>query len=662
MRTPLISLATLTLGVTFAQTQTAQNTSTPARPVPAKTGLATLPTPTGALLRWALPGAGLPGGYRLIREGGGQSVSRDLPPLADKATAVKAGWISADDYDALKALLGKPKLAPGQALAVQLQVLADPGLARTLNLLTEDAGLKAGVSYSYRVQALKGGSVSDLGRGTVTPGPTPPVPVPGPLSGKASLGRADLAWTAAGGLTVGYRVYRAEGDAALTLQQPSPYFPTTSPKNPAAPVSLADERLTRKATYRYQVSALDLFGREGARTAVLSVDLRNGEPLPPALITRAIGVKGTLELGWVPATDPRVGGYLLYRGLTPSDLKPLTTLPATASAYTDRSGEVARSYLYALGYVLKPGTDAPGEPGRPGPPTQGRAINAVAPAAPQGLSATLPPDGSTDGKLHLTWKANPESDLLGYLVLSAATPESPLGEMAQLTPQPITGTVINLPLRAAAGSNLYYRVQAVNTSGVASVPSAPVSVRLPESGSDAPVLGRLSAGDGRLTLGWSYRASAPASVEVFRQSPNGALTLVAHLPGSALEWSDTHVIPLLPYAYLVTTLNAAGKRSAASNVMSGTPRYLANVGSVSGLSVTSVTGGRPVELAWKPAPEAAAYQVFRTVNGTPLLLATVATLEYRDTPPAGTGGASYRIVPIGLDGMSGEGADVDWRP
>lgn len=649
MKKLLFTLAALTIAAASAQTQ-------PTKPVPAKTGLATLPTPTGTLLRWSLPASGLPDGYRLIREGGGQTVSRDLPALADKAAAVKAGWTSADDYDALKALLGTPKLDPGQQLAIQLQILADPGLARTLNLLTEDTGLKVGVSYSYRVLALKGSGSSELGRGTVTPGPTPPVPVPGALSGKAGIGRTTVSWAAAGGLTTGYRLYRAEGEGALTLQQPSPYFPTTDLKNPEAPVSFADETLKRGATYRYQVSALDLFGRESARTVVLSVDLRNGEPLPQALITRALGVKGTLELGWDAAKDQRVSGFVLYRGTTPDNLKPLATLPATSTGYTDRSGDVARSYLYALGYVLRPGADAPGEPTKPGLPTQGRAINADPPTAPQGLTATL----QDDGKLHLSWKASPESDLLGYLVLSAPSSAAPVAESAQITPQPISGTVMNVPIYAASGSTLYYRVQAVNTTGVTSVPSAAVSVKLPDSTSDAPVLSRLSAGDGRLTLGWSYtQDSIPASTEIFRQSPNGALTLVAQLPGNTLEWTDTHVVPLLPYAYLVSTLDAAGKRGTPSNVMAATPRYLANVGAVGGLSAT---GSSPVNLVWKAAPEAAAYQVFRTVGGTPLLLDTVNTLSFHDTPPAGTKAASYRVVPIGLDGTTGEEMNVDWKP
>ena len=132
MRTFLFTLAAFTLGAALSGTVHARS-----QPVPVQTGLATLPTPTGALLRWSLPLSGLPSGYRLIREGGGQTVSRDLPALADRAAAVKASWMTADDYDALKELPSRPGLAPGQQLAVQLQILTDPELARTLTLLTE---------------------------------------------------------------------------------------------------------------------------------------------------------------------------------------------------------------------------------------------------------------------------------------------------------------------------------------------------------------------------------------------------------------------------------------------------------------------------------------------------------------------------------------------
>ncbi|ULH16969.1 hypothetical protein MF271_17460 (plasmid) [Deinococcus sp. KNUC1210] len=641
-------LGALTLGAsTLAHAQTS-----------AKTGLATLPTPTGALLRWSLPGGTLPGAYRLIREGGGQRVSRDLPGIVDRATAIKNNWLSAEDYDALKELLSTPQTDARQKLSLQLQILANPNWARTLNLLTEDSGLKAGVTYSYRVLAVRGSTATEFAHGSVTPGPTPPVPTPSALKATPGVGRATLTWLPAGGLTMAYRVYRGQGTAALQLLLPSPYFPTTDAAKPSAAVSFQDPELQRKATYRYQVSALDLFGREGAKTEVLSVDLRYGEPLPQPLIREAVSLEGGkgIRLSWDAADDPRVNGYVLLRGDTPNDLKPLKEL--TATTYTDSGVTPAQKYFYALALRLTSGSGQ-GSVSGAGPVTQGRAINKTPPPAPTGLKAIR----SEDGTVALSWNASPAPDLLGYLVVQSGTPDAALSDSAMLTGQPISGTRMNIALDGVAGGKFSYRVLAVNTTGVNSLPSVPATVTVPGAPVWAATLNRATGRDSAIELKWSYpqddagRVQPPAQVEVFRQNPNGELTLIARLPGTTTTYADTHVVPLLPYAYTVAMLSAAGKRSDASNVLAASALYQPNVGAVEGFKA-QLNGGTAT-LSWKPVPDATSYQVFRIRNGTPLLLGTVTALNFTDS--GASAGVTYRVVPRAVDGSTGQAAEVVLR-
>ena len=644
----VLTAAALALNVSsLAQSAQAQSSQP-------KTGLATLPTPTGALLRWSLHQGGLPDGYRLTREGGGQTVSRDLPGMVDRATVVKNGWLTGDDYDVLKSLLQKSKLDPRQSLGLQLQILANPDWARALNLLTEDNGLNAGVTYTYRVQALRGGNAQQFASGSVTPGPTPPVANVGKLSATPSIGRAVLGWNPSGGLTMAYRVYRAQGSAAPQLLQPSPFFPNSDPKKPDQPMQFQDNDLTRKATYRYQVSAVDLFGREGAKSEALTVDLRLGEPLPQPVV-RASGQAGgtAIRLDWDAANDSRVVGYTLLRGDTPNDMKPLKDV--TGTTYTDAGIVAARKYFYALALHLIPGLK-PGNVTAAGPATEGRAVNRTPPAALSGVTAVR----GQDGTVAITWTASKEADLLGYLVVQSGTPGAALEDSAMLTGEPIQGTRLNIRLDGVAGGKFSYRVLAVNTSGVNSPLSAPATVTVPGGRALAATLTKAQGRDSSIDLGWSYpdgddgKAQVPAKVEVFRQNPSGELALIARLPGAQTTFSDTHVIPLLDYAYTVAMLGADGKRSEASNILGARALYQPSVGAVSGLSVR--LDGAAAQLSWQAAPDAASYQVYRVKEGAPLLLATVTALGYRDAQASA--GVTYRVVARALDGTTGRAAEA----
>lgn len=570
----------LTLAALLSLTAAAQNASSPA-----KTGVAALPTPQGALLRWALPGGTLPDAYRLTREGGGETVTRTLPGIVSREEAVRQGWVDAKTYDGLKALYSKTTADPQARVSRELQLLANTGWAKTLNLLVSQEGMKPSVKYRFTVTALTGGRETPVGTAEVTPGPTPPVPVPRNLTAAPSVGRATLFWTRAGGFTMAYRISRAEAGQELKLLEPSPYFPGTDKARPER-VSYADNdpSLKRRAKYTYRVTAVDLFGRESAPTAPLLVDLREGEPFTPLVIERVTekaSAKGAaVTLGWTATDDPRVLGITVYRGSGRADLKPIAELKPEAATYTDASAAVARTYVYALGVKLREGQSGPG----PFRPVQ--AMNGTPPTAPAGVKAAL-----ENGVVRLTWSPSPEADVQGYLVVGASRPDAPAGDLVAFTPKPQPGTTLEVPLGVLPGTAFSFRVIAVNTSGVNSVPSSAATVSRSREAGAAPTLLAAQGGDRHITLRWSYPGGVPAQAEVFRRNPDGSTVLIARLPGSATSFEDTHVVPTLPYAYVVAGVDTAGKRSASSGVQSATADYNPVVGAVEGLSVAAGTSG-----------------------------------------------------------------------
>jgi hypothetical protein len=86
------------------------------------------------------------------------------------------------------------------------------------------------------------------------------------------------------------------------------------------------------------------------------------------------------------------------------------------------------------------------------------------PVPPTGLIAV-----PSEGAINLTWDANAEKDLLGYVILRGAGPD---GSLAPITPAPISETTFRdlVP----AGVRYFYAAQAIDKSGNASPASGRV--------------------------------------------------------------------------------------------------------------------------------------------------------------------------------------------
>jgi len=645
----LLAASLVLLGLGHAQ-NTPQKGGT--APDPAKTGVAALPQPGGALLHWTLTGDVLPDTYHLIREGGGSKVTRDLPGIVPKAEALKNNWVTAQQYDFLNAKFAKPVSDPFEKLGLQLQLLTSPGIARTLNLLITETGLKDGTRYSYRVVAVRGGQETLVGTATVTPGAPPPVPAPGKLIASPERTRVALAWQRAGGQVMAYRIYRSEGGAAPQLLQPSPYFPTVDSGQPDR-VTFKDDALPLKpkTKYSYQVAALDLFGRESARTAVLVADTGDAEPFPRAslqepTITFSADGRGSVKLSWNAVKDARILGLIVYRGSSPETLKPLGEVAAGSSTYTDTGTEEARSYVYGLGYQLA---------ARPTGPLSIRGaqpLNPALPAPPKGLSAKLE-DANT---LTLSWQ--PASGKpIGYLVVRGAAANTPTEQLVSVTPRPISATTLKLRLDASPGTGMTFRVITVSASGVSGKPGEPVAVVTPRVGGDAPTLLSVEPQNSALKVTWAYADGAPAQVEVFRQNPQGDLVLVARLPGTTTAFTDRNVAAPFAYAYLVAALNAQGKRSDPSNVSGAVPLNIAATPQVQALSVSA--GGSGAVLRWTADKGAASYTVYRTRGGRQERLSVVTSPNYTDAQAMA--GDVYRVVSVERSGIQGEEASITFK-
>ncbi len=192
-------------------------------------------------------------------------------------------------------------------------------------------------------------------------------------------------------------------------------------------------------------------------------------------------------------------------------------------------------------------------------------INAVAPSAPQNLSAN-----AGNGNIVLTWSA-PTNDggatITGYKVYRGTTPG---GE--GVTPIATLGIVLTYTDTGRTnGVTYYYKVCAVNIKGdgTRSIEDSATPVTLPA----APVLTSATSGNAQVVLVWtapsSNGGSAITNYRIYCGVASGSEVLIDTV-GNVLTYTDTGLTNGQIYYYKIRAVNGVGD-GPQSNELSSTP-------------------------------------------------------------------------------------------
>ena len=308
------------------------------------------------------------------------------------------------------------------------------------------------------------------------------------VKGAATGSGAKLSWTASTESDLaGYLVFRASGSSTS-------YTKLTA--DPVTGTSYSDPGLTPGASYRYQISAVDKAGNQSPRsadTAVTSTASAAGaatyENTASAIVysgTWATATSGSDSGGSIATLAGTGYAQIAFSETSVRWVARKADFLGIANVYLD-GAKVASVDLYSAANQFKQtvytsptlsyGTHTlrVERSGDKNAASSGRTVDVDAfvvpdsrpPAAPTGVTGE--PSGA-DAKI--SWKANGESDLAGYLVYRAVGPAT---SFTKISDTPVTGTVFTDP--GPTPATVYrYRVTAVDRSGNESGSSAEVTV------------------------------------------------------------------------------------------------------------------------------------------------------------------------------------------
>ncbi len=238
--------------------------------------------------------------------------------------------------------------------------------------------------------------------------------------------------------------------------------------------TFTDTGLVNDTTYRYTVQAVDV-SRQWSASSSPAVAATPTDLTPPATPTSFLAERGDSQvtLSWAANTEPDLAGYRVLRNGVEVGI-----VPAGTQAWTDTGLTNDTTYQYAVLAI-----DSHGNRSAPTSTVNATPTDLTAPTVPTGLTAVR-----GDGRVDLSWTANPEADLASYRLLRDGV------EIATVPP----GTTSYADTGLVNDRTYAYRLAAVDTHANRSAPSAAVSATPTDLTPPAtPTGSRRSAATGR---------------------------------------------------------------------------------------------------------------------------------------------------------------------
>ncbi len=537
----------------------------------------------GVRLAWTLPTTLLPREYRILRR---ESRKNVYEPLATVRRLPRQQWgpyipedVSAGAVDTVELLLTlaedprQPDSLRREVIGLLQEMLIDdfPRVAPLFGTTYLDTTARAGRRYDYALM-VNGETIAealDVPAGVVQL-PDPPKN----LRGKAADSlRIQLLWDFKGGQRRGiwgYFVWRqAPGDTGFVRMNRRPIITLWLDENVPAEYLYAEvEELQKGATYRYRVSAVDVFGREGPWSEPVAVVARDVRPILPPVGVVARPDGDSVVISWEAAPDYRAAGYHVYRwpyGMDTARVR-LTKapLPATARSFVDHPGEQPTEYVaYAVSTVTEDG-----EEGEPSLPHVVPVPDIIPPPPPRYLLGF-----AEVGKAHLSWTRSSAPDVWGYEVARAL---SPTDIFTLVSPRIVEDTTFTDILTPQAGrTSFWYKVRAVDRRGNRSEWTPAVLVLLPDIvPPPAPYFTEAAAEDGAVRLRWEIGAAGDLLgfwLNRYEDTLQTPVTLNdgTPLPATAREFRDSLIEPGRTYWYELVAIDSAFNLSPPSERIAG---------------------------------------------------------------------------------------------
>ncbi len=486
-------------------------------------------TDSAVHLRWNAPLGQPYEGFVVERRpaaGGAWKLLTEAPvrPMRDVARIRRLLGPGADLYlaffgkDVARIEVGDFQRVMGDEVArgmIQLFSVKYPQLGEALGEVYRDRDVQPGQSFHYRVSLLQAGKRQAWAetREAVLHGKADRPPTPAGLRGEGGEAEAMLSWKfdaemSGKGSAVGFNVYRADAPTGPFERRNLELVVPLELNGKLPDYLYVDRFLDNGKPYWYRVTGVDVLGFESAPSRAIKVvpHDRTPPPAPKGFKARMLGDKALLQ--WQPVMVGDLEGYRLLRAEAASGpYRPIwpekDQAPVPMVSHVDEDVAEGSLFWYRVVAVDTSGNESPASD-----TIQLYRRDRTPPARVEGLKAVARDEGDTPG-IHLSWKANTEKDLQGYLVqrttrvVGEGKKAHVEGEFYVKNARPLKETRFVDPVAVDSPARYAYRVIAVDHSWNESEPSELVVARMPDkTPPEQPMLRRVAVERDHVRIDW----------------------------------------------------------------------------------------------------------------------------------------------------------------
>ena len=380
------------------------------------------------------------------------------------------------------------------------------------------------------------------------------------------------------------------------------------------------DSLKKKIPYYFQFTAIDYFNQEGPKSEVFEI-IPPDETPPHSPENFSLDVKDfTFSLKWNSVKSEDLMGYNIYRST--SDKLPFVKVNTALLKLKDTTftSIVTKPGSY---YFYVSSVDSSLNEGKSAKLTK-EAFDNIPPNSVKNVTAKVEP-----GKILLTWEANTEGDLLGYIVLSAdnmkrGKDHNKEPNFSPMITKPIKSTEFIAIKPKDIKNEFLYKVIAIDTNYNRSPPSDIAKVKLPDvTPPSKPFIKEINCNENGFAQIEFLPDLTPdlKGYHVFRSekhdSSNYKRINIQLIPPTSTNFIDRYITPDTLYHYYIVAIDSTGNISLPSVAFPFEKPVLKDVlQQLNNIKYKYNKRSNQVELTWelKKDPNVIGFTVFRKTN------------------------------------------------
>jgi uncharacterized protein len=452
-------------------------------------------------------------------------------------------------------MLEKTELKGLVLLAVLLKSFKSAEFSKHLGILFIDSTAVRGTAYTYKITQIEGSSEKPIGvSGSIESFTYKRIAAPNEIHAQLKEQHAILNWRSEPTRYYGMNIYRKENDTSVFQKiNRTPVLPTGNERSES---EYADVQTRAGTTYTYILRGLDFFGGLSEPSEPLILKIKDVQP-PKAPSGLTCTVKGKVVIVSWKADERDVAGFNVYRsGTDEKQLIKINSAPLNSGTREFRDSVPAfQSYSYFVA-----SSDSSANESR-SMPANCEVFDNEAPSRPAELTAS-----ADTGRISLRWRANPESDIKGYLIYRAVGNSS----YVRLTAEPVGDSFYKDDFHPSVKNTLLYKIAAVDHTLNKSEFSKEVRVQLPDViAPSPPFISKAGPTEkNELMIEWfsnperdlkGYELLRNEGTEEFKKIN------IKIIPRSINKYTDRSVTEGRLYTYYLRAIDSTGNVSSASN-------------------------------------------------------------------------------------------------